>query len=197
MKTIDIKGKSYVQVNERILHFRKNFPDYTLESTLISDESGRAVFKAKIKNADGIVVATGHAYELEGSSFINKTSYIENCETSAWGRALGCFGIGIQDGVASAEEVGNAVKQQATSKPASKKPTHKSIFDSLPKMNEHEIAAMTSIFLIVMDNKVEGMTDGDFKLMASANLYAKMGHWPTTEQEQEDALAILDKEYKK
>ena len=44
------------------------------------------MFKAEVI-VDDVLVATGHAYEKEGSSFINKTSYIENCETSAIGRA--------------------------------------------------------------------------------------------------------------
>ena len=37
--------------------------------------------------------------------FINKSSYVENCETSAWGRALANFGIGVDSSIASAEEV--------------------------------------------------------------------------------------------
>ena len=37
----------------------------------------------------GEVIAQGHAHEVQGSSNINKTSYVENCETSAVGRALG------------------------------------------------------------------------------------------------------------
>ena len=57
------------------------------------------------------------AYEKEGSTFINKTSYIENCETSAWGRALGNLGIGIDTSIASAEEVQNAVLNQGKKKP--------------------------------------------------------------------------------
>jgi hypothetical protein len=43
---------------------------------------------------------------------INKTSYIENCETSAWGRALGNLGYGIQTSIASAEEVEMAIAKQ-------------------------------------------------------------------------------------
>ena len=65
---------------------------------------------------EGVLVATGHAYEKEASSFINKTSYIENCETSAIGRALGVYGIGIDASLASAEEVVNAVNNQESTK---------------------------------------------------------------------------------
>ena len=114
MKTIDIKGKSYVMVNERILEFRRENPDHSLRSEMIHNEGGVCIFKAEVVDMNGDVVATGHAYEKEGSTFINKTSYIENCETSAWGRALGCLGIGIGESIASAEEVGNAIKQQET-----------------------------------------------------------------------------------
>ena len=65
------------------------------------------------------------AEEEKGSTFINKTSYLENCETSAWGRALGNFGIGIDTSVASANEVGNAIANQ--SKPTQTKATPKKI----------------------------------------------------------------------
>ena len=55
---------------------------------------------------------TGIAYEKEGASFINKTSALENCETSSVGRALGFLNIGIDTSIATAEEVGNAIHQQ-------------------------------------------------------------------------------------
>lgn len=119
MKTIDIKGKKYVEVNERIKHFRENYLG-SIVTTLLSNNNGVCIFKAEII-IDGIVMATGHAYETENSSFINKTSYIENCETSAVGRALGIMGIGIDTSIASAEEVNNAIVNQ--SKPETKKPT--------------------------------------------------------------------------
>ena len=66
------------------------------------------------------VLGSGIAYEKEGSTFINKTSYIENCETSAVGRALGMAGIGINTSVASAEEVQNAIVQQDSAKKLTK-----------------------------------------------------------------------------
>ena len=116
MKTIDVKGKPYVEVNERIKHFRANYENWALESEIVSLENGVCVIKATVKNPEGVIKATGYAYEKENSTSINKTSYIENCETSAWGRALGNLGIGIDTSVASAEEVLNAQLNQETKK---------------------------------------------------------------------------------
>ena len=112
MKTVDIKGKPYVEVSERIKHFRANFEGYSLSSKMISNENGVCVFIATIRDENDRIIATGHAYEKEGNSYINKTSYIENCETSAWGRALANLGIGIDAAVASADEVVNAISNQ-------------------------------------------------------------------------------------
>src|SRR6056300_322268 len=111
VKTINIKGKDYVEVNERIRLFRLKYPTGSIMTDIVSNQDGVCVIKAVIV-VDNQIVATGHAYEKEGSTFINKTSYVENCETSAIGRALGAFGIGIDTSVASAEEVANAIKQQ-------------------------------------------------------------------------------------
>ena len=112
MKTIKIKGKDYIEVNERIKFFRENFPDYSLTSEVIEKTPESILIKATIKNQDGVVVATGMAEEIKRTTYINETSYVENCETSAWGRALGNFGIGIDTSVASADEVVNATNSQ-------------------------------------------------------------------------------------
>lgn len=111
IKTTDIKGKEYAEVNQRIKAFRMLFPEGYIKTEVVSLENGICVMRAECGN-DGKVLGTGTAYEKEGSTFINKTSYIENCETSAVGRALGMVGIGIDVSVASAEEVGNAIIQQ-------------------------------------------------------------------------------------
>lgn len=114
MKTVNIKGKEYVEVNERVKYFRSEdkYKGWSLETELLSNDNGVCVFKAIVKDDNGIVKATGHAYENEGSTFINKTSYIENCETSAVGRALGLLGIGIDTSIASSDEVENAMHNQ-------------------------------------------------------------------------------------
>lgn len=125
IKTTDIKGKDYAEVNQRIKAFRMVYPQGTIETEMISNENGVCVFKAKVgytktymDEEKGILadiytlLGTGTAYEKENSTFINKTSYIENCETSAVGRALGMAGFGIDVSVASAEEVVNAINNQ-------------------------------------------------------------------------------------
>ena len=114
--TIDIKGKEYAEVNQRIKAFRMICPNGSIETELLSNENGVCVFKATIKDEKGRILGTGTAYEKEDSSFINKTSYIENCETSAVGRALGMCGLGIDVSVASAEEVQNAINNQTITK---------------------------------------------------------------------------------
>lgn len=127
LKTTDIKGKAYVEVNQRIKAFRQLYPEGFIRTQLLSNENGVCVFKAEVgyyeisKYVDDVhcwvdkeefILATGTAYEKEQSSYINKTSFIENCETSAVGRALGMLGLGIDTSVASAEEVRNAINQQ-------------------------------------------------------------------------------------
>ena len=109
LKTINIKGKEYVEVNERLKYFRKHYKDYALTTEVLQCTEEHCVMKASIFNSEGVVIATGHAHETKGSSYINKTSHVEVCETSAWGRALGNFGIGIDSSVASADEVQNAI----------------------------------------------------------------------------------------
>jgi len=117
LKKTDVKGKNYVEVNERIKAFRMLYPDGFIDTEMLSNENGVCIFKAQVgcyDETDGSIkwLGVGHAYEKEGSTFINKTSYIENCETSAVGRALGMAGFGIDTSVASAEEVQNAIAQQ-------------------------------------------------------------------------------------
>lgn len=112
IKTTNIKGRDYAEVNQRIKAFRMIYPQGIIKTEMLKCEDGICVFKAEIYDEKGTLLATGTAYERENSTFINKTSYIENCETSAVGRALGMCGFGIDTSVASAEEVQNAMANQ-------------------------------------------------------------------------------------
>ena len=112
IKTTDIKGKEYAEVNQRIKAFRMCFPNGSISTEILYLADGIVTMRATVCNEDGQVLGTGTAQEKETSSYINKTSYIENCETSAVGRALGMCGFGIDTSVASAEEVQNAIHNQ-------------------------------------------------------------------------------------
>lgn len=118
--TTDIKGKSYAEVNQRIKVFRMLYPNGFIHTGLQSNQDGVCIMRAEVGyfNEDGTktILGTGTAYEKENSTFINKTSYIENCETSAVGRALAMCGIGIDTSIASKEEVENAIENQKEKK---------------------------------------------------------------------------------
>lgn len=116
MKTINIKGKDYITVNERLKFFRNldEFKGWQIVEDLIHIDDKEGIFKVTIINTEGVQISSAHSQEYRDSSYINKTSFVENGFTSALGRALGYLGIGIDTSIASANEVQNAVKNQTT-----------------------------------------------------------------------------------
>jgi hypothetical protein len=113
-KTTNIKGKEYVEVNQRLLYFRKEskYEGWTIDNDLVAVDSESCVIKSTIRDNEGRVIASAHAQEDRTSSHINKTSFVENCETSAVGRALAMLGIGIETSIASSNEVSMAIAKQ-------------------------------------------------------------------------------------
>lgn len=109
---VDVKGKAYSMVAARVQAFRKLIPGGAITTEILSLEGDRVVMRATVADEAGRVLASGMAFEERGSSYINKTSFIENCETSAVGRALGMLGIGSESNMASAEELSNAIAGQ-------------------------------------------------------------------------------------
>ena len=113
---IDLKGKNYAMVPERVTAFRKIFPDGFIKTEIISHDGMTVLMQAVVgyyDNAVPVILATGFAQEVKGRGLVNGTSYIENCETSAVGRALGMIGLGINGGgICSAEELANAITAQ-------------------------------------------------------------------------------------
>lgn len=108
MKKINIKGNDYVMVNERVKQFRIKFPDWSIITRIINIDNNSVLMVAEIADPSGMVLATGHAHEFRDDGKINLTSYVENCETSAVGRALAFLGVLIEDNIASADEIENA-----------------------------------------------------------------------------------------
>ena len=109
---IKIHGRDYTPVAPRVEAFRKNFAtDHSIETELLSNGGDLVVVRAVIRDDKGRIVATGLAEENRNSGQINRTSALENCETSAIGRALA--NLGLHGGeYASSNEVENAVHQQ-------------------------------------------------------------------------------------
>lgn len=103
----------YVQVNERITMFYKEHPEGSIQTEIVLNNETQIIIKASVyRNGEDKIPCTGHAMEKEGTSFINNTSHVENCETSAVGRALAMMGYEISKAVRSKEEMENAIKQQ-------------------------------------------------------------------------------------
>ena len=118
MKSVNIKGKEYITVNERLIYFRKQaaFKGWRIVEDLIDLNEKEGVFKVSIVDVDDNIISTAHAQEYRDSSYINKSSFLENGFTSALGRALGYLGIGIDTSIASAEELVNALNSQSIQK---------------------------------------------------------------------------------
>ena len=110
---VNIKWKSYVTVNERVKEFHRLYPNGSIVTELI-EFTDRFITKTiatpDVDKPERFF--TGYAYEMVGSSQINKSSALENCETSSAGRCCGFLNIGIDGSIASAEEVENAIHQQ-------------------------------------------------------------------------------------
>ena len=113
-KTTNIRGKQYVEVNERIKFFRQEdqYKGWGIHTDINMLDGDQCLCKCTVVNSDGEVIAQGHAHEVKSSSNINKTSHVENCETSAVGRALAMLGIGIDTSIASSNEVQEAIAKQ-------------------------------------------------------------------------------------
>ena len=175
MKTINIKGKPYVMVKDRVIYFNENYPNGCITTDILSSSEDKYIIKAVVtpdmKNPERYF--TGHAEEVIGSSMINKTSALENAESSAIGRCLGMMGIGIEDSIASAEEVLQAqAKQNNTNFKKSDDQLGK--FDSLirskyfdgkrsdikKRWNVISTFSQTEVFLSQMNQRVTDFNNG-------------------------------------
>ena len=108
---VNIHGKEYQTVALRVQKFREKYPEWTLETSVLERTEDVVVMKAVISDLTGRTIATGHSEEYRKATQINKTSALENAETSAIGRALAALGLGGTE-FATADEVANAIVKQ-------------------------------------------------------------------------------------
>lgn len=111
LESIPLGKSEYVMVKTRLQYFRKHYENASIDTDHVFFDGKSIMCKTTI-HVDGKLVATGMAHEEKSKNNINATSFVEVCETSAVGRALGMMGIGITNSVATYDEVKNAIAQQ-------------------------------------------------------------------------------------
>ena len=104
----------YITVAERIIAFREKFPEGSLQAEILVDDGKRILICAKaFRTPNDMRPGIGHAEKIRGDGPVNRTSAIENGESSAWGRALAALGFEVKHGIASREEVQIAKAKEA------------------------------------------------------------------------------------
>jgi len=120
IKSQKIHGKSYAMVHDRVNYFRGEamYKDLGIETEVVHFSEEHCVVRAFVRDKDGFILASGiaHEWKLDPKSAVNKTSFVENAETSAIGRAMACLGIGIEDAYSSAFEVELAKASEGSSR---------------------------------------------------------------------------------
>lgn len=104
-KAIDFKGKKYVLVADRVLYFNETYKDGSITTELVSTPEAETVIVKAIIKPNEKQTFTGYSQATWGEGYINKTSALENAETSAVGRALAFMGIGVIESIASIDEI--------------------------------------------------------------------------------------------
>lgn len=162
IKTIDLKGKQYASVAERVTAFRKLYPEGFITTEIVEHDGTTVLMKAKAgfctDKGDRIILGTGYAQEVRGKGMVNGTSYIENCETSAVGRALGMVGIGIGDAICSADEYTNATNARNK--------------EELAQMSEIRTDILCSVNgdMDLLSNDIKRITGGKFTSLDGMNI---------------------------
>lgn len=190
----DIRGKQYAEVNQRILAFWSLFPNGRI-ITEKRDNGDRCDFVCRVYRdyEDDEPTVTGHAYE-ERKGQVNSTSYIENCETSAIGRALGLLGIGATSAIASADEVLNAIAQQeaaqAPRKPASQKSGRKA--QQPKKAPQNGPQGRKQVFAHIAELKMRCIENGVKEEGINSWYAANIGDAPMNRLSDEQIARVVD-----
>jgi hypothetical protein len=168
---VKIHGREYETVASRVGRFRELAHDWCIATEILHRDDEVVVVKASILDEKGSLKATGHAEEKRASSQINKTSALENAETSAIGRALAALGYAGTE-FASADEVANAITQQ---KAGIHKPSDGALESLEPDMQIHVQDVADEVKLKV----VKGDVKGAYEWLQAANLEAdaKVACW--------------------
>jgi hypothetical protein len=133
------KLAGYVEVADRIPLFWERYPRGAIRTELIKFDGEEVMFRADLfdESFADAPIATGWAHEVVGSSPVNRTSAVENCETSAVGRALANLGF--------------------VGKPGAKRPSREEMKKAVPAAEETR-AKLVAILEDVPDEVIESFT---------------------------------------
>lgn len=183
-KAIEIKGKQYVLAKDRVIFFNENYPNGCIKNYLLSDtKDERVIIKTEVypdivNQPNRFFI--GHSQAVIGDGYINKTSALENAETSSTSRALAMMGIGIIESIASADEI-NKADIMAKQKPAIQQ-KKEVIKESQKEIIRKKIATM------IKENKFTKETITDTMI----GLYAKDKYDDLTEDESISLILVLE-----
>ena len=173
MPTIDIDGKAYTTVANRINVFRRYFPDYSIATNIISDDDTKVIVQTKITTPNNIVIATGLAEEFRGKNIINTTSALENAETSSIGRALACLSLGGSE-YASANEVENAISQQEQIKQNNnQRTTNQQTYQPQRQSNQRQQYQHQNDFSNLINAGLQVIDNGDVLIVSGDGIFEK------------------------
>lgn len=109
---------NYETVEDRLIRFWADHPNGRISTALIAQDGDQVIFRAEVffEYIDSFPKATGYAEEIRGSSPVNKTAHVENCETSSIGRALANAGYATKGKRPSREEMSKVSRTGSASK---------------------------------------------------------------------------------
>jgi len=177
---VNIHGKQYQTVAYRVGKFREKYESWSIQTEMVLDDGNRVVMKASIADMNGMVAATGFAEEVRGSSNINTTSALENCETSSIGRALASFGLAGTE-FASADEVANAVSQQNERELYAR-------FKEFTTALVDNFRSVDAVKLGIMDSQATETVKNQFEFASEADLSTAIEAWNELDTETKTAL---------
>jgi hypothetical protein len=188
---VNIHGKEYKTVAKRVQEFREQYKDHTILTEIVQIDEEKCVMKASIcrslEDGNGTVLATGHGCEFKASSQINRTSYVENCETSAIGRALACFGLGGTE-FASADEVANAIHQQTTQRAVKAPEKVTPLAGALESLDEESQQFIRDLAIDIIGDVVGGHMEDAHGKTSSLLSEEKIALWSLLDSKTRSAL---------
>jgi hypothetical protein len=186
---INIHGKQYATVAHRLQQFRTLYPAAQILTELTADDGKKVIMRSEIY-INGLIIADGWAEEVRGSSNINKTSALENCQTSAIGRALAIAGFDTSGHICSADEVSVAIERQRSVAIERQKNEANTAIKTLDKMAKK--AKLTKKQQKALENHLDECTDGDIKLQKVLAFYKIDNLSELSKQDAEQAVTKLE-----